>query len=103
HVPLPHPDLTSFPTRRSSDLAAKSHSYHCHYPGQMENKSSYYPKGCFGSLFVIFSKKPFNLKYIFFSEYCLIKTPGFKNTNCRRSEEHTSELQSLRHLVCRLL
>src|ERR1039458_5082693 len=23
--------------------------------------------------------------------------------NCRRSEEHTSELQSLRHLVCRLL
>src|SRR5262245_63006975 len=22
---------------------------------------------------------------------------------CRRSEEHTSELQSLRHLVCRLL
>src|SRR5438045_4742648 len=24
-------------------------------------------------------------------------------TGCRRSEEHTSELQSLRHLVCRLL
>src|SRR5262245_62570534 len=24
-------------------------------------------------------------------------------SNCRRSEEHTSELQSLRHLVCRLL
>src|ERR1039458_941725 len=24
-------------------------------------------------------------------------------TNCWRSEEHTSELQSLRHLVCRLL
>src|SRR5438045_9428220 len=23
--------------------------------------------------------------------------------NCQRSEEHTSELQSLRHLVCRLL
>src|SRR5262245_60066249 len=28
---------------------------------------------------------------------CLCKTPAF------RSEEHTSELQSLRHLVCRLL
>src|SRR5262245_64009454 len=27
-------------------------------------------------------------------------TPG---SSCRRSEEHTSELQSLRHLVCRLL
>src|SRR5258705_9948824 len=24
-------------------------------------------------------------------------------SECRRSEEHTSELQSLRHLVCRLL
>src|ERR1039458_9325187 len=24
-------------------------------------------------------------------------------SNCSRSEEHTSELQSLRHLVCRLL
>src|SRR5437899_12327420 len=28
--------------------------------------------------------------------------PGIVST-CRRSEEHTSELQSLRHLVCRLL
>src|ERR1035441_8171076 len=26
---------------------------------------------------------------------------GFQNNNIRRSEEHTSELQSLRHLVCR--
>src|SRR5258705_1654534 len=26
-----------------------------------------------------------------------------RNTNGKRSEEHTSELQSLRHLVCRLL
>src|ERR1039458_10412079 len=25
------------------------------------------------------------------------------NLRCQRSEEHTSELQSLRHLVCRLL
>src|SRR5258705_4450523 len=25
------------------------------------------------------------------------------SANCPRSEEHTSELQSLRHLVCRLL
>src|SRR5947199_6409401 len=26
-----------------------------------------------------------------------------RRCRCRRSEEHTSELQSLRHLVCRLL
>src|SRR5258705_4593328 len=31
---------------------------------------------------------------------CLI---GVRPVRCRRSEEHTSELQSLRHLVCRLL
>src|ERR1035438_10367873 len=31
-------------------------------------------------------------------EWCPVATPIF-----RRSEEHTSELQSLRHLVCRLL
>src|SRR5437899_4635728 len=29
--------------------------------------------------------------------------PGFAPPTRRRSEEHTSELQSLRHLVCRLL
>src|ERR1039458_4836254 len=28
--------------------------------------------------------------------------PGYRS-GCQRSEEHTSELQSLRHLVCRLL
>src|SRR5258705_1107076 len=29
--------------------------------------------------------------------------PGPQRPTCKRSEEHTSELQSLRHLVCRLL
>src|SRR5205814_10665216 len=29
--------------------------------------------------------------------------PASENVSERRSEEHTSELQSLRHLVCRLL
>src|SRR5437899_8082263 len=42
------------------------------------------------------------------SSYSLVDTPGsgHHNTFCAhtwRSEEHTSELQSLRHLVCRLL
>src|SRR5262245_66487760 len=32
-----------------------------------------------------------------------VAIPGRHNTSGRRSEEHTSELQSLRHLVCRLL
>src|SRR5438045_6618671 len=29
--------------------------------------------------------------------------PRSRRARCERSEEHTSELQSLRHLVCRLL
>src|SRR5258705_9503196 len=32
-----------------------------------------------------------------------VRTAGVKPTGQPRSEEHTSELQSLRHLVCRLL
>src|SRR5215472_9639248 len=31
------------------------------------------------------------------------RSPARRSQLCRRSEEHTSELQSLRHLVCRLL
>src|SRR5947199_361878 len=34
---------------------------------------------------------------------CLAGDAGPRETVCERSEEHTSELQSLRHLVCRLL
>src|SRR5437870_10050772 len=33
----------------------------------------------------------------------LSRTPGLPPHHCRRSEEHTSELQSRGHLVCRLL
>src|SRR5437899_7351161 len=36
------------------------------------------------------------------SKVCNISFMGFKKIE-KRSEEHTSELQSLRHLVCRLL
>src|SRR5438045_4965374 len=39
-------------------------------------------------------------------EAAAASTPAYSATNTRRSsrsEEHTSELQSLRHLVCRLL
>src|SRR5205814_3706153 len=37
------------------------------------------------------------------SDAVLPPLPGFDAWVKRRSEEHTSELQSLRHLVCRLL
>src|SRR5262245_63986947 len=34
---------------------------------------------------------------------CRPRPAGGRPTDAHRSEEHTSELQSLRHLVCRLL
>src|SRR5437899_10043715 len=36
---------------------------------------------------------------------CVVASPEVRSTakDFKRSEEHTSELQSLRHLVCRLL
>src|SRR5262245_64866298 len=34
---------------------------------------------------------------------CRARCAGRSTRSSRRSEEHTSELQSLRHLVCRLL
>src|SRR5947199_4237210 len=70
-----HPDLHSFPTRRSSDLAC---------PISHRNRRSSATSCC------IPNSSTANTR----------STPGRRMI---RSEEHTSELQSLRHLVCRLL
>src|SRR5437870_13269671 len=67
---VPHRHLHSFPTRRSSDLHARSAASSCW------NSPSASATAC--------AKKP-------------------SGRRCRRSEEHTSELQSRGHLVCRLL
>src|SRR5205814_7537295 len=69
-----HRDLHSFPTRRSSDL---------------ESKFIYAS---------VASLQEHLLWGSFFAAVVVMKLP-----QRRRSEEHTSELQSLRHLVCRLL
>src|SRR5205814_6072166 len=83
-----HQDLHSFPTRRSSDLAAPT-------PGNRRVRKL---RISFRSL-VLPDSLPLSDK---------IPTPARDRYICRgkawpRSEEHTSELQSLRHLVCRLL
>src|SRR5205814_8231451 len=81
------PDLHSFPTRRSSDLEANvaiismAQQARPNVTGQTEDLRAQFKKV---SATVVTMKPPGKLK-----------TP--------RSEEHTSELQSLRHLVCRLL
>src|SRR5438045_6750659 len=75
-----HRDLHSFPTRRSSDLGA---------PARLSAIHS-------------FAKAPLRMSAS--SRRISSRTAGLITRSPRvRSEEHTSELQSLRHLVCRLL
>src|SRR5690625_6174146 len=69
----------SFPTRRSSDLIY-SNSYPANFSSTLFKTSTSYPAG---------------------SPFSSVHAMGFPD--CARSEEHTSELQSRGHLVCRLL
>src|SRR5205814_4299527 len=88
---LPH--LHPFPTRRSSDLPGVG-------PGR-DGNSGGGPRRAGGDVtapILIRSQEP---KYT--SDAMLAKIQGRVELDLRRSEEHTSELQSLRHLVCRLL
>src|SRR5205814_2760404 len=78
----PHRDLHSFPTRRSSDLPS---------PGLPSRPVRSPPTARWWSAW---AKR---------SGTNALPTSNGKGTGSVRSEEHTSELQSLRHLVCRLL
>src|SRR5437870_10351760 len=81
---MTHLDLHSFPTRRSSDLnrkaAAKTPPLTC-------------ACGCHRSLY--------SQRSLMFAPPRL--QPPVATAAAQRSEEHTSELQSRGHLVCRLL
>src|SRR5207302_10091131 len=76
--------LHSFPTRRSSDLVAALRLVGNLSRGWMPMIGAL-RNGCGGN---------WNFLSAILSS---------KNSNCRRSEEHTSELQSRENLVCRLL
>src|SRR5439155_27138175 len=81
-----HRDLHSFPTRRSSDLPPGTTTRGACVPAALpENGSSAMLRA---RLMATPSQR-----------WCLAQTPVIR----RRSEEHTSELQSRGHLVCRLL
>src|SRR5205823_14903026 len=87
---LPHPFLHSFPTRRSSDLL-----FHTAVPVSFKTR--------------LVSAK----KNVVETIACIADLPDESSRigariqlnilNVYRSEEHTSELQSLAYLVCRLL
>src|SRR5439155_9927545 len=75
-----HRDLHSFPTRRSSDLLHASFAHeHCKRRPEFADKGAH-------------------LRIVH-----VIGNRGDREGSLRRSEEHTSELQSRGHLVCRLL
>src|SRR5205814_5914345 len=92
-----HPDLHSFPTRRSSDLKTVAT-----YFGRENN--SVVTRKANGE----FIDPRVEIVYDDARHYILTTKEKFDIITSRgsinsRSEEHTSELQSLRHLVCRLL
>src|SRR5205814_10720379 len=97
-----HPDLHSFPTRRSSDLRAtidgKPYAY-------TQLRDTYFHEVDPSALgFANFNnpRKMRNPQDFFRSANHISYTFNWFYAD-NRSEEHTSELQSLRHLVCRLL
>src|SRR5205814_3530649 len=90
-------NLPSFPTRRSSDLQSQKRNFQSvaiRFIAWLD-PSPWIP----GHGPVDFQGR-FLLKFL---EYLRRDRRTFYSANAARSEEHTSELQSLRHLVCRLL
>src|SRR5205823_14154580 len=83
-----HPHLPPFPTRRSSDLARFS-------PARSATCTSRRRAG-----FPMAWWTAPRCSHAASWESCACRSAP---TSCSRSEEHTSELQSLAYLVCRLL
>src|SRR5439155_12923189 len=92
-----HRDLHSFPTRRSSDLATMSHS-------QLPMRATPCASASCSSLFVrasfAFARSAVRSRTFSSSASWALRRARRARS---RSEEHTSELQSRGHLVCRLL
>src|SRR5205814_9958380 len=89
HYSPPTPHLHSFPTRRSSDLSNKA-ALAASGPECSTPAIGWPPTNGTPSRSALWQIATFVL-------------PTSVTSGCFRSEEHTSELQSLRHLVCRLL
>src|SRR5205814_6132924 len=95
-----HRDLHSFPTRRSSDL--RIFLTECRFGIDSQGRIA----GSGSELSASHALESFegeNLPASGLSRSHIVKKNPSPAFPVRRSEEHTSELQSLRHLVCRLL
>src|SRR5205814_10101276 len=94
-----HRYLHSFPTRRSSDLEDYS-SAMSPFRNNIILRTTVYYVVLFGVAAALY-KLPQAQAVMHASLDALTSSGSFAGLG--RSEEHTSELQSLRHLVCRLL
>src|SRR5262245_42957734 len=95
-------DLHSFPTRRSSDLLSRRE-------GTRRNTRFIEDAAVRPEQMAEFIRRMRALLKKYDVQAAIFGHAGDCNLHCnpmlnqKRSEEHTSELQSLRHLVCRLL
>src|SRR5262245_53402697 len=100
--PLTHPHLPPFPTRRSSDLGEKPEPEFEPEPPPEPQAPRRAPTGQ-GAGIPGLPPAPARPRSVFGRERRIGETDPGDPLKRPRSEEHTSELQSLRHLVCRLL
>src|SRR5699024_11276686 len=104
-------DLHSFPTRRSSDLGSISKTCKYNHRNTWWNNDTDSRRCCGNSnccFFIItFTEHTWNKDFPYSCCICLCcsryTSKHHGNEHIRRSEEHTSELQSRFDLVCRLL
>src|SRR5207253_8625231 len=96
-----HPDLHSFPTRRSSDLS-KNQQWSAQIKGDLQTHSVWSDgSGSIQEMAEAAAERGY--KYLAITDHSKgLKIAGGIDEQ-QRSEEHTSELQSRGHLVCRLL
>src|SRR5207253_9438825 len=103
HESLSTSDLPSFPTRRSSDLATSTRICNRHAAGSSHRAN--FPRHDASSEARANELRPLgsNFSPLRSVARTRLHDPVFTPDRLTRSEEHTSELQSRGHLVCRLL
>src|SRR5207253_9601945 len=100
HPYLPNRLLHSFPTRRSSDLCSWDQSREIRGPGRAARSRPEFPPV---PRLSVLRRSPQSSTPSVRPLVLLAVLPTRRPVTHGRSEEHTSELQSRGHLVCRLL
>src|SRR5439155_19265579 len=98
YSPTNNRDLHSFPTRRSSDLRVIISAIDAPHANRMRSRHN---NGRFSMNEHV--KLPSDFEGLAKQVDPLSRRGFFMTSSAARSEEHTSELQSRGHLVCRLL